>query len=1510
MISGGSIGRRNARLGTLFSALVVVALAAWPFPELRGQDAPKDSPTDLASFLKDFESEAATISSKEARWVRKEFSEDLAAAQTLGHHTAIVEMVEALKAFRVNTSGGLLGYAHGVSVLIRSGDWSRLAAWHGHIEAHLDSPKRRTDLQNYLATSAAFHASGLLHDVPAATWYYRGGSTTLILTSEGSPLVECTGGVLVCLSKGDSLRIHEAEGAYDLFSERWVGTSGRVPWERTTREGELEGTLRAHEIRLKGSTLLAKDVVLTSTLFEAPLTGELTFKVQNENDPSRRTYPRFETQQGSVKLANVFPGVSFEGGLAIRGSKLAGTSTGDRLAITEFAHADSLFIRCLSQEVQFTASMLSMDHARFTLYLGNDSIHHPDISVSYAEEAKLFRATRQLDGVGMQPFVDSYHAVEFEVEVVEWTQGAPTVKLKALPNSTAEAAVFRSLDCFELDVYNAMMGIDPIHPLSELGRYLRDRGVETFYSEEYADYLRLPEEQARMLLIGLTNAGYVDLDVNTRYVEVKPRATRHLLCKKGAIDYDVLALYSRPRGDVNATLSLNNRLLHLEGVGQVQVSEAQDVLIQPYGGAVALGKNRDFAFDGVINAGKFELSGTGFEFNYDGFKVGIHNAESLRIRVELDGQYDSYGKRRTRWVTSTIEEVTGTLEIDHPKNKSGWKSEVYTQYPILTSREIAHVYYDSRAIQGGAYHRDRFNYALDPFVIDSLDNFRNEDLRFTGELLSGGIVPDLVEPLRLMEDYSLGFTRQTPPSGWPLYEGAGTLVAQLALDGKGLHGPGQIDFLTSTIVGDDHVYLPDSTFGVTTTYRNERREGLLPQVDADVAQFGLHPKAGRLDVRSTPLDSLQFFGEDVRLVGGLHMWAERMTGEGTFHFERAALSSRGFSMGEHLIDADVAAFSLVGTDLNEVAFGTDNVSAHVDFDERRGDFRSIDGATLIDLPAIRYECLMDEFSWYMDEDRLDLVNSLLNPEGMTFRDLSNRQQSNFFSLDQDQDSLHFLSPRATYKVDEAFVHCHEVKSIAVADAEIRPNDGEVIVRREAQMDLLKEAEVFANDVTRYHRLTDATIQINGRLSYEGAGTKVYKDALGVEWPIRFHELSVDTASRTVGRGRIGADADFFLSPRFAFRGTVNLEAGREHLEFDGGAQMQFDCDDFANEWVEFVGVIDPQDVAIPIDSVVTEMGKAHLGVGWVYNEGGIASLYQTFFTKKPVRDDVNFMVPRGNLRYDKRRNRFVVCSDEKLKNSALPGTLVELSLPGCEVSQQGATSFPTGRNTLVQNTFVGDVFAEGDVMKLRGGLVLDMPVFPEVIAEHLQERLRVPGAYDGLGAFATNYRSMLNEWLGVDEAAALELELNALGEFKKSVPDDVQFPMVFHGLNWEYDRFEDMWVTVGDLGIATLGKHNVWRSVRGKIAFSRDSDILHIYLHLDGKNWFYLEWNSTLGSFSIQSRELALESEERLSSKLAELKPSDLKFNEGGKRMTWNLASEQAVNKRRFVELFREFDTD
>ena len=86
----------------------------------------------------------------------------------------------------------------------------------------------------------------------------------------------------------------------------------------------------------------------------------------------------------------------------------------------------------LSNEVLFATDGVSATHAVFSLILGEDSITHPDIKVNYLDKQKVFRATRQEDGVGMQPFVDSYHALEFEVEVVEWPIQGSIVEFRRL----------------------------------------------------------------------------------------------------------------------------------------------------------------------------------------------------------------------------------------------------------------------------------------------------------------------------------------------------------------------------------------------------------------------------------------------------------------------------------------------------------------------------------------------------------------------------------------------------------------------------------------------------------------------------------------------------------------------------------------------------------------------------------------------------------------------------------------------------------------------------------------------------------------------------------------------------------------------------------------------------------------------------------------------------------------------------------------------------------------------
>jgi hypothetical protein len=1487
--------------------LVWLALAVacfWPFVVCAQSD--DASPENTSAFLKDMERKAS-VNSDDAKWVRRDFSyafEDEAVGED--RRQQLIQVVRALEENRTKFSVAVLGYMRGARILLHRKDWKSWADWHKQIDYFLTHPKERKESEAFLELSEGLFSQGLLYQSTSATWYFRGGQMGLGADAQGAPVWDCSGGTLVCLSKGDSARVREVSGQHRPLEERFYGTSGKVEWERTTNDGELSAELGLFEVRVKGSSFTTEEARLRSTLFDLPLEGMLSFKVQGEDKIQQRTYPRFESRTGRVVLEDVFPGVSFEGGLQVRGSKLAGTGSDNQWAKLSIMNHDTLFIQCWSDQILFSDNSIDATHARLSLLFGSDSIYHPDIKVKYLDDQKLFRATRQAEGVGQQPFIDTYHAIEMEVEALEWELNSPSVVFRRLTSDRPEPAAFRSLDCFELDVYDQMMGIDPIHPLAELATYISRRGVTSFYSEEYADFLGLQEEQARMLLIGLTNSGYVDLNVATHYCEVKPRAERHIKARKGVIDFDVLAFYSNPNQSyTNAVLSLNNRRLELKGVGRFGISEAQDVKIIPDGGELALGKNRSFEFNGVIQAGKFELRGAQFAFDYDAFKLDVRQAESLRILVEIDGEFDAYGQKM-RWMASTIEEITGTLEIDHPNNKSGWKSDRYTQYPILTSREVSHVYYDADYICDGAYHRDDFNYAVDPFVIDSLDNFKKEDLVFEGELLAGGIVPDLVEPLRLMEDYSLGFTRKTPSQGYPLYEGLGTVTGDLTLNLGGLHGPGSIDFLTSHLEGEDNTLVPDSAYGRTSLYDNVARTGTIPLVSASVADFGLQSYGKRLYVRSTPLDSLQFFGEDVYLKGELELSEPQMTGRGKFLFERAELASQDFLMKERTIDADVAAFELQGSDLNEVAFGTDNVSAHVDFDLRRGDFKAHDGATLIDLPAIRYQCLMDEFSWFMDEERLDLMNTLIDPSAMTFQELADRDQSNFFSLHEEQDDLHFLSPRATYKVDEAYVKCEEVKSIAVADAEIKPGDGVLVVRRDAIMDPLQGAEIFANDVTRYHRLYDANVQINGRLDYEGAASKTYVDAQGIEWPIRLNELAVDTAYRTYGHGLIRSGEDFFLSPQFAYQGRVHLEAGRKDLEFEGGAQMQFECEDYPNEWVEFKGVIHPQDVAIPIDSMVTELGKSHLGVGWTYNDGGIKSMYPTFFTKKPVRSDVSFFVPRGFLRYDKRKDRYVVCTDEKMKNPLLPGNLTQLSRGGCDLYQQGKASFPLLDKHLFSQTYIGDISTSSDQMVMRGGMILDMPM-PEQVLTYLKEVIDVSDRASGSGYTITNYETMLNEMVGVDAAAALMNELSILEQYKKDVPKEVRHTLVLHGMEWRYDSYDDLWVSEGEVGLATMGEHNVWRSVAGKVAIDREKNRFILYLHFGAKQWYYFEWKASAGLMTVQAKESKEEGQQTLELLLAEMKDSEKEIKDGAKRFKVQWISGSNFRSE-FTDTYREFD--
>ncbi|MGB1032854.1 MAG: hypothetical protein ACPGWM_09570, partial [Flavobacteriales bacterium] len=447
-------------------------------------------------------------------------------------------------------------------------------------------------------------------------------------------------------------------------------------------------------------------------------------------------------------------------------------------------------------------------------------------------------------------------------------------------------------------------------------------------------------------------------------------------------------------------------------------------------------------------------------------------------------------------------------------------------------------------------------------------------------------------------DNSLGFDIHTGGTGLSTYSGKAKFTADVKLNYNGLQGNGSLDYLSSTSISEQFVFLPDSTLGRTTSFVNVEQSGDpgMPQAKANIVDIAFNPKKDVLKASSVDAP-IAFFQNEADLTGSLFLKPQGMTGNGDMDFDDATLSSSLFEYEQRRILADTAAFKLKQTNAENLAFKTDNVNSEIDFDKREGVFKSNDGETKIELPTNQYICFMDEFKWFMDKDKMELSSSREASEDFVIDTNEDKNVSNFYSVNQFQDSLNFLAPKATYDIQESVITCDKIKFIAVADSKILPDSGRVIVRKRAKMDALTEATVIANYVTQYHRIFNSTIQINGKFDYEGEGDYAYVDENKLEQIIHIDKLDVDTTKQTYGKGRILEEDEFFLNPFFTFQGDFDLTANEKNLNFKGGTQIIHSCENLERNWFKFSASIDPENVYIPVDTNLRNMGMSKLGVG-------------------------------------------------------------------------------------------------------------------------------------------------------------------------------------------------------------------------------------------------------------------------------------------------------------------------
>jgi len=1265
-------------------------------------------------------------------------------------------------------------------------------------------------------------------------------------------------------NQNDTGIIYNTKGVYYPYRGVFVGEGGKVDWKRAGIEDNVVwAELKKYQITLKTSGFIADSVVFyNKNYFQKPLIGVLTEKVVSEKE-GNITYPRFDSYNKRMEILNIVKDVNYDGGFSQRGPKVLGSGSKEEDAKLIFIREGKVFLIVGAKYIAITKDKLTAESSNIKFYFNKDSITHPSVNMKFVVADRKLSLVRTNNGVSKSPFLNTFHKVDMYFEELTWKMEDPKMDLGMLVGNSQEDAMFESSNYFRTDRYDRIQGLDMVNPLIQMRDYVKKIGdVLDFQGDQYAKYLKFSPNDVRPNLIRLSTMGFIAYDSEDDEVHVNEKLFTYIAARAAKIDYDVIQFPSAIRGTSNASVNLLNYDMSIMGVRQIYMSDSQNVVIYPAEQKILLKKNRDFTFAGIVHAGRFDFFGKEFSFDYTKFKVDLKNVDSLRIMVK-SREPDAYGEYPLVKVRTVIEEINGDLEIDNPANKSGRKP--FPVYPIFNSFKESHAYYDKKSIQNGKYQRKNFYFQLDPFTIDSLDNFSNEGLTFKGKMETAGIFPTFNESLTLQQDYSLGFITQSPAVGYPMYGGKGTYNAAVKLSNQGLHGDGTIKYVTSITKSNDFLFFPDSTRCIAQTYdvSEQKIKPEFPQLHGEDARIHWIPAKDVMNVWNNKEKKFLNYNGQAQFNGRLSMTPKQLLGSGTADFSNAKLDAKLVKFKSNSFDSDTANFSLKALDIASLAFATDNVNARIDFDKRLGEFKSNGKGSIVKFPVNQYICFMDNFKWFMDDSQIELGSS--KKVASSAKEDLDLEGPEFISVHPSQDSLRFQAPSAKYDLKKYVITAKDVKYINVADARIYPEKGDVIIDKDAVMRTFTNAKIVANSITKYHNLYNCTVNLFARKNYKGSGFYDYVDEIKTKQTFYFSNVSVDTTFQTFAETNIPDSSKFRLSPNFEYKGKVKLKATANYLVFDGAARISHDCAAIPKTWFKFESEINPNSIYIPIaKDPLDAVGKPIAASLMVTTDS--THFYSAFLSPKESNNDPYVLAAEGFLFFDKGSREYRISNKEKLIEPSLPGNYLSLNTAQCKVYGEGKVnlggefgqlkieSFGSAIHLLIPDSTMFDMlmsfnffFDDGAIDKMSDAILANVDLKPTDFSRPVFER-------------------GMREMMGKEQADKLISQLNLYGSFKK-FPDELKKTLFLNDVKMKWNKETRSYTSSGKLGIGNINKTQINKYVDGRVEIikKRGGDILNIYLELDANNWYF--FNYTRGTM------LAISSNEAFNTAIKELKP-------------------------------------
>lgn len=1335
-------------------------------------------------------------------------------------------------------------------------------SWHATIDKLLNSKKVKK-FKVFIETCSGFFTDGTIFSNTKHIWGVRGG-TYRFEFEKNNPKIYFDDATFYCYVYNkdnvkkkenpyiDSTVVRTTKGEYQPLIFKWKGIGGTIDWAKVGLDPKNNyATITDYMLSLKSTKIQCDSVEVHTDYYDKPLQGTFIDLASANKKEQSGDYPQFVSFSKKIVKKSILPQIDYVGGFALSGESFTGVGYDNELASLLFYKEGKTFLKASAMRFRINSKGILSNECRTTMYLNEkDSIFHPGLNLRY--DTKKVELTRSSEGLAQAPFSDSYHQLDMYVEKIIWTKSDPNLNY-TWGLGSKKTAKFESKNYFNDRLYTELQGMSNLHPLVAIYKHYYKFDEPTFAINQAATVMGLTTQQAVPILLNLANHGFITYNKTKRSITVLPKTKKYIDSKSGKSDYDDIVFVSdftllekRPEkandGSVDkqavnwniraeklndrkklktsfGTMNLKSLDLQLNEVSYVELSVLQRVIVFPKDGEILLQENRNFLFGGAVSAGKLETYPKEATFDYENFKIHLLDVDETLLRVRpIYG-----GSNELIPMYSHIEKVVGEIEIDDPNNRSGNDKEI-TDYPKFSTKKDAYVFYDHKAIYNGTYDSSSFYFKLDPFVFDSLDNFDEHTVAFKGEFRSSGIFPVFKETITIQEDYSFGFKTVAPEDGYDFYGDDAKYSNDIRLSNRGLRGSGEIDFLTSHTVSEDFIFFADSTMGISEfTNKGQKIKGNsleVPDAVGSGVMVTYVPKQDILKARATR-NPVYMFNKEVTMLGETHLTPKGMTGTGLMYFGKAELYSNNYKYERWIIDADTANFNLADSDneksTDQISFATNNVNCHVDFEARRGEFKSNDGTSKVEFPQNQYFCYMDMFTWLMDNDQMELSKSDSDLNIDSELDLAG---PNFYSVHPDQDSLRFRAPKATFSLKDKVIDCDKIEFIDVADARISPIDKKIIIRKKAKMDPFENATIVANYVTKYHTILKAHVEITARRKYTASGEYIYVDAEKEEYTFIFNDIGLDTNYQTVATGKIKPEENFQLSPEFDFYGDVNLSASDQYLTFDGATRINHDCSQFAKNWMKFKTEIDPNNIQIPVNNDMKDLDGNSIAVGIVlrntsdYDSLGI---YPAFLSGLDNKDDKVLFTSSGVLTYNKQASEFRIATEDKLINRAEKGNYISLHTKSCSMNGDGRidlqvdlpdVSFdPIG--TVNYNATTGKTS-----LNVSGGLNF---FYDKKAMQMNSDKIIATEDLTGIDFNTITLEQAVKEDVSEEAAEDMKTDYTTKGEVKK-IPKEMQQPVYFTNVRLVWDDRNKAFLSKPITGIVNMYDVPVFKDFTVKLA--------------------------------------------------------------------------------------------